>query len=194
MEGDQGCTIKVWIEGTFKGLGSVYGKHLYYKSVQNKDFWDANNYCGGFGGHLVIINNAKENNFVSNLCKNGNYFMGLSDFNQEQVWRWVDGTLCRVVNWNWAQCPGGPSQGGGNECRLITDYGYNNWANGEPNNCGGYNCEFAESIAVFNNDGTWNDIPPGGQGNFVMEWEFIPTSGAIDNLFRQEHQDYQYPW
>lgn len=200
MEGDQGCTVKVWIEGTFKGLGAAYGKHLYYKSVRNcfefgppnfnlNNNWyqNAREYCHWFGGHLVIINNSRENDFVWNLCKNGGYFMGLSDFDQDQLWQWVDGTWCRIVNWNWTQCPGGPSQGWG-DCLIFTDYGYNNWHSGEPNNDGG-----GWGVAVFNEDGTWNDVA-GGPGGFVIEWEFIPTSGIIHNLFTQEHPDYQYPW
>lgn len=196
IEGDQGCKVRVWVEATFKGLGTAYGKHLYYKSRQNKDWEDANNYCSDFNGHLVKISDAKENNFVWNFCNHqAGTGIGLSDIDQNQVWKWADGTLCRVVNWNYAQCPGGPSQGGGSECILITDYGYNNWRIGEPNNCGGQdangNC-IDESFAIFEDDGTWNDVPD--FSNFIIEWDYIPNSIVIERLFRQEYPDYPYPW
>lgn len=186
MTGEAWSQIRIWIEGTFKGLSTAYGKHFYYKSVKNMDFWSANSYCRGFGGHLVKIDNAKENTFAWNLYKtDGWYFLGLSDIDQNNVWKWADGTLCRVVNWNWSQCPDGPTQGGGwgDYCRVIQDYGYNNWSDGEPNNCGN-NCS-EQNVAVFNNDGTWDDVYV-EQGNFVIEWDYIPTSAVINQLFEEE--------
>jgi len=195
IEGDQGCKVRVWFEATFKGLGTAYRKHLYYKSRQNKDWEDANNYCSDFNGHLVKISDAKENNFVWNFCNHqAGTGIGLSDIDLNQVWRWADGTLCRVLIWNSTQC-GEEAQWGDPNCTIITDYGYNNWRNGEPNNCGGQdangNC-IDESFAIFEDDGTWNDVP--NVDNFIIEWDYIPNSIVIERLFRQEYPDYHYSW
>jgi hypothetical protein len=211
MEGDQGSKIRVWVEATFKGLGTAFGKHLYYRSVQqignfNPDnftpfinrFDMAREYCQWAGGHLIIINNAKENDFVRNLCNNGQYLIGLSDYQRESEWRWVDWNLCRVVIWNFTQCPNPnyPLNYGDRNCTVIQDYGYNNWGNNAPDNCEGYNCSEAQNVAVINNDGTWDDrnLDQINWISFVMEWDFIPNSTVIRDLFMREYPGYQYPW
>lgn len=211
MDGDQGCRIRVWVEATFKGLGTAYGKHLYYRSVQqignlNPDefspgcdnFVKAREYCQQNGGHLLIINNVKENDFVRNLFKNNQYLIGLSDINHESEWRWVDGNLCRVVIWNYTQCPNPPLpiNYGNRDCTVVQDYGYNNWGDYQPDNWEGYNGELAQNVAVINNDGIWDDRALENLNwiSFVMEWDFIPNSLVIENLFRREYPDYQYPW
>lgn len=211
MNGDQGCRIRVWVEATFKGLGTAYGKHLYYKSVKQignfdpdrftpgiDNFNKAREYCSWFGDHLLIINNAKENDFVRNLCKNNQYLIGLSDIDREAQWIWVDWNLCRVLNWNSTQCPDPPlplNQGNRN-CVIIQDYGYNNWGTNQPDNWEGWNGELAQNVAVINNDGTWEDraLENINWISFVIEWEYIPNSIVIENLFRQEYPEYQYPW
>jgi len=63
------------------------------------------------------------------------------------------------------------------------------------NNCGGQdangNC-IDESFAIFEDDGTWNDVP--NVDNFIIEWDYIPNSIVIERLFRQEYPDYHYSW
>jgi hypothetical protein len=226
MEGDQGCRIRVWIEATFKGLGTAYGKHLYYRSAHeignlNPDefspgsnrFHMAREYCQQNGGHLLIISNAKENDFVRSICKNGQWLMGLSDLDQEQVWRWVDGNWNRTVDWRESTCgtpdPNCPIPWGDPNCMIFTDYGYNNWGWGQPNNGGG-GCDpwqlanhTDENVGVFNDNGTWDDraLEQINWMSFVMEWDYIPNSIVIRNLFMREYPDYQqqypdylYPW
>jgi hypothetical protein len=148
------------------GTGTVYNGHFYYLSSKDLSWTEAQTYCESFGGHLAIINDAAENNFAWNLCNHEGFNFGLSDLEQEQVWKWVDGTLCRKVEGN-----------------IITDYGYNNWRIGEPNSCGGLDINgicIDESYAVFNDDGTWNDVS--GFGRFIIEWEFIPDIVVLNRL------------
>ncbi len=195
MEGDQGSNIHVWIEGTLK-IGTAYGKHLYYKTNQQMSFDEANGYSNGLGAHLVIINDAKENNFLLNLFPHDydrNFYIGLADrYWNNQEWHWVnnqDNPLCRVLIWNGTQCPGPPDWCNSN-CLIINDYGYNNWMNCEPNNGNGVQ---EEDVAAIGNDGRWYDLPSYESRNFVIEWDYIPSSGLLINLFRNEYPWYPFP-
>jgi hypothetical protein len=221
-EGDQGCSINVWIEGTVS-LGKAYGKHFYYITRQWRNWDETNGFCNSHSGHLVIINDARENDFLMNLSANTNrgFFIGLTDLNHgQQVWYWIDNTPCRTVNWNFnrcgipnSECPdpvNTPIPWNNSWCTVITDYGFNNWNDGEPNNGGGgcneeqilYHRD--ENVAVVDWNGKWSDIATvPGQGcsncgyddarrNCAVEWNFIPTSQEIFNIFKEEYPG--YPW
>jgi hypothetical protein len=168
--------------------GSVYNGHFYYIPLKNLSWMEAKTYSESLGGHLVIINDAAENNFVWNFCNREGFRIGLSDLEEEQVWKWVDGTLCRKIVWksdnpicaakkiNWFDAG----------CTILTDFGYNNWKNGEPNNCSGMVngiCSENESYAQFNTDGTWND--GSGFGKFIIEWEYVPDVEFMKELMRE---------
>jgi hypothetical protein len=219
VEGDQGCSINVWIEGTVT-LGKVYGRHLYYVTKQWRNWDETNGFCRNHGGHLVIINDAKENNFVLNLATNRGFFIGLTDLNHgSQVWYWIDNTPCRTVNWNINRCgiPNSdcpdpintPIPWNNSWCTIITDYGYNNWNDGEPNNGGGGCDDWQlqnhrdENVAVVDQNGKWSDVPtdpgwwnPGqwddARHNCAVEWDVIPSSQELFNVFKDEYPG--YPW
>jgi len=50
-------------------------------------------------------------------------------------------------------------------------YPYSNWNNGEPNNAG------TEDYAQFVGGGKWNDLPNSAMLNYVLEFDYIMTSG-----------------
>lgn len=220
LEGDGGCEVKVWIEGILT-VGKVYGRHLYYLTRQSMNWWDANGHSNGNDGHLVIINDARENNFLLTLAKDYEryFWIGLTDNGYgEQHWYWVNNTQCRTVDWNDSQCgwPFDPTScpvpwnwWGGN-CMTFTDYGYNNWEGQEPNNGGG-GCDQQnhrdENAAVFNWQGKWEDVTVDtycwgpnpetdcdySRRTFVIEWDFIPTSNVLNDIFRNDYPEYWYP-
>lgn len=135
---------------------------------------------------------------------------GITDFdqnnpNQDQVWRWVDWSLNRTVDWR-SLCgpydPACPIPWGDPNCMIFTDYGYNNWGWGKPDNGGG-GCDdwqmehhVDENVGVFNSDGTWDDraLEHINWMGFIIEWDYIPNSIVIRNLFIRQYPDYQYPW
>ena len=94
-------------------------------------------------GHLVTINNARENLFVSDLARErglGVYWIGLTDEGTEGTFRWITGEP------------------------LI----YQNWASGEPNNDAD-NEHFVETGT--DGDGRWNDRRGGKLWPFVIEYD-----------------------
>ena len=121
----------------------AFGGH-YYKFIWDHVGWvDAKKYCADLGGHLVIINNDREQDFVSNLVRNagGCVFIGLSDEQNLGDWRWVDGS------------------------KLSFD----KWADGEPNDLGG---EEHWACINPSNNGRWLlTVSSANVAGFVCEWD-----------------------
>lgn len=120
------------------------GSGNWYLVVLGKYNWhDAKRACEAEGGHLAIIDDPAELNFVRNLCrgmtKGARCWIGATDEPQEGVWRWVDGS-------------------------PLT---YANWIPGEPNNTGGEHYLEIDAAA----GGGWNDGPLGTLQCFICEWD-----------------------
>ncbi len=75
----------------------------------------ARNTCMGLGGDLVVMDDATENTLVSELAwsvQPGTYWIGLSDSEKEDEWRWVDGSLATYLEWG----AGEPNNSGNEDC------------------------------------------------------------------------------
>ncbi|XP_005736391.1 CD209 antigen-like protein A [Pundamilia nyererei] len=71
--------------------GWIYFKHsLYYVSSTENTWNDSREDCLQRGADLVIINSREEQNFIREF-KNRTW-IGLTDAEKEQTWKWVDGT------------------------------------------------------------------------------------------------------
>ena len=92
------------------------------------------------GGHLVSVNDAAENAWlVSTFTPDKNYWIGLTDKDQEGVWKWTSGEA----------------------------FGYSNWLIGQPNNWNGVSTENYAHMnyhagdatnPLDNSNGQWNDV------------------------------------
>ncbi|WP_127341337.1 CARDB domain-containing protein [Halorubrum sp. 48-1-W] len=114
----------------------------------------------GLTGYLVTVTSQKENDFVADKLE-GQGWIGASDADQEEEWRWKTG-------------PEGTEDGGdgrhffdqnGEGGSAVGDE-YENWNDGEPNDDGG------EDYAHYRTDGTWNDyaIDNGNIDGYVVEY------------------------
>ena len=98
-----------------------------YSHVDDSLNWNqAENCCVTWGGHLASIH-SNDVNILLNSIRNRNRWtwIGLSDTANEGVYVWTDGT----------------------------QYGYDNFAPGEPNSVNGESC-----FHFFNGINTWNDF------------------------------------
>ena len=107
----------------------TYNYNYYYTSNIDADAPTAISNCSAAGGHLVSINDAEENIYVSSILP-GHFWIGYTDELVEGTFVWVDGSTST----------------------------YTNWANNEPNNSGPTNNEDYTLInATGTGDGFWND-------------------------------------
>ncbi|XP_052693925.1 perlucin-like protein [Crassostrea angulata] len=109
-----------------------FGRNCYYFSSKKEvNFYVAMNACNSMGGHLLEIQNAREDNWIALQTNKRGYrygvWLGFHDMHQE-------GNYVTL------------SSGGGKIC-------YSNWHRGEPNNYGK-----SEHCATFRSTTrTWND-------------------------------------
>ena len=131
-----------------KGIQDVESGHWYL--VLPSMGWDqASQHCSSFGGHLVIIDSASEDNFVYNYVYLSHHgaSLGATDKDDEGNWVWVTGEKMS----------------------------YANWANGQPDNCGDRdqngNCAPENYLSYYDDDpGKWNDIS-GEIESYICEFE-----------------------
>uniref|UniRef100_H2ZVM2 C-type lectin domain-containing protein n=1 Tax=Latimeria chalumnae TaxID=7897 RepID=H2ZVM2_LATCH len=68
-----------------------FKKRCYLFSNDEMDWDSSANSCTAMGSHLVVMDSADVESFLSNRVKHS-YWIGLSDITEEGTWRWVDGT------------------------------------------------------------------------------------------------------
>ncbi|XP_078380544.1 uncharacterized protein LOC144663458 [Oculina patagonica] len=97
-----------------------------------KDWNNANTSCEANGAHLVKIESADENDFIKSLVGEVDYWIGLTDAETENEFKWSDGS-------------------------ELT--GYKNWMSSDPNNYNNQDCVAIVNGnfygAVY--DGEWHD-------------------------------------
>jgi Ca2+-binding RTX toxin-like protein len=76
-----------------------------------------------FGGNLVTVNDAAENQFLVNTVGNLNRWIGLTDEVVEGQFKWVNGEAVTYTNW----IPGQPDNAGGNQDYVYIDSTQKRW-------------------------------------------------------------------
>lgn len=120
-----------------------FGDSCYYFSSasQRLNFDEANKFCTSNSSHLLIINDNEEQQFVRNAVAGKGYFwLGLTDREEENVWKWVDGTMPIFKKWK----PGQPD----------------NWTHGH---------EDGEDCAGLIHNANWNDFYCTDRIGFICE-------------------------
>ncbi|XP_051765532.1 CD209 antigen-like protein E [Ctenopharyngodon idella] len=98
--------------------GRIYNQSsFYYISSEKKSWTESRKYCTERGADLIIINNKEEQDFVKKMSDGVKVWIGLTDSDVEDTWKWVDDTY------------------------LTSNF----WGSGEPNGRTGENCVLTDS-------------------------------------------------
>ena len=79
-----------------------YGCYSYELYDYNVDWQTAKKICEKMGGTLATIYDKSENAAITELIKKGTkdeYWIGLSDLEDEGIWKWIDGNYAAYTNW-----------------------------------------------------------------------------------------------
>ncbi|XP_076004089.1 collectin-12 isoform X1 [Genypterus blacodes] len=112
-----------------------FGSSCYYFSSGSSgppklNYDESFEYCVNMSSHMLIINNNEEQQWIRKQTEGKGYFwLGLNDKEEENIWKWVDGTLPVFKKWK----PGQPD----------------NWTHGH---------EDGEDCAGLIHDANWNDF------------------------------------
>ncbi|XP_035849107.1 CD209 antigen-like protein A [Sander lucioperca] len=77
------------------------GCSCYFKSEEKKNWYESRADCQQRGADLVVINNKEEKEFVTELSKDGEFWIGLRyEWRQSGYkWEWVDGSPLTETFW-----------------------------------------------------------------------------------------------
>ncbi|XP_028284172.1 collectin-12 [Parambassis ranga] len=120
-----------------------FGDSCYYFSSgpQRLNFDESFQFCTNRSSHMLIINDNEEYLFVRNTITGKGYFwLGLTDREEENVWKWVDGSIPVFKKWK----PGQPD----------------NWTHGHEN---------GEDCAGLVHNALWNDFYCTDRIGFICE-------------------------
>ncbi|KAL6466570.1 hypothetical protein MHYP_G00243740 [Metynnis hypsauchen] len=143
--------VKLIEKSWFKEL-KTFGSSFYFFSTETKSWTDSRQDCRKGGADLVTINSREEQMFLMDLKKENSFWIGLTDIETENTWKWVDG-------------------------QPLTD---KFWRKGEPNNSGEEDCAIFTTTAEDGQQ-TWNDLSCSGKENWMCEFNLtnfhlnIPT-------------------
>ncbi|XP_049626001.1 collectin-12 [Suncus etruscus] len=97
----------------------------YYFSVERDIFDDAKLFCEDKSSHLVFINTREEQQWIKRQI-NGqdSHWIGLTDSEHENEWKWLDGTSPEFKNWKTGQPDNwGHGHGPGEDCAGLISAG-----------------------------------------------------------------------
>lgn len=133
---------------------NVKNDHVYSISQDYLPWYEAKAACEAMGGHLVVINDMEENNYVRDLAKAAGrsyVTLGYTDDKHEGRWEWVDGSNNNFRNWN----------------------------GGEPNN--GLSLINEQNFAYMYDHGRWDDGQGYINRTYVCEWDRVEDISYSDS-------------
>ena len=127
-----------------------------YKLFASYITWEnAKEECEEWNASLVKVESSEENDFIKTELlpthKNGNYWIGLSDSDNEGDWMWTDGT-------------------------QLDLNGYENWGDNQPND---FHNEDCVQIQIRKSDpdhyGKWNDVKCLSRTKYICEKRHVDS-------------------
>ncbi|XP_015706215.1 C-type lectin domain family 4 member G-like [Coturnix japonica] len=96
------------------------GGSCYHVGSGSVGWAQAQGNCRDSGAQLVVIGDAKEQEFLTSLAPQHETWIGLHDRSTEGSFQWVDGSNLSFRNWRWGQ----PDEaGGGEDCVAMDNRG-----------------------------------------------------------------------
>jgi hypothetical protein len=99
----QPCKAPEFKAFTYLGEYGGDGKHHYYISKHKASPDVAHKTAEAMGGHLVVLDNAAEDNWVYDEVAKWNldedYLIGLVDAKRKGIWSWINGSTATYRNW-----------------------------------------------------------------------------------------------
>ncbi|CAN9502668.1 unnamed protein product [Ophioblennius macclurei] len=128
--------------GCLKDFTKFRSSCYYFSSdAQRLNFDEANHFCANKSAHMLIISDNEEQQFIRTAIQGKGYFwLGLTDREEENVWKWVDGSSPVFKKWK----PGQPD----------------NWTHGH---------EDGEDCAGLIHNANWNDFYCTDRIGFICE-------------------------
>ncbi|KAK9968255.1 hypothetical protein ABG768_002589 [Culter alburnus] len=87
-----------------------YQSSFYYMPNETNNWNKSRGDCTGRGADLVIINNKEEQDFVKNMSGAAVVWIGLTDSDVENTWKWVDGSNMTSKFWASGEPGGGRTE------------------------------------------------------------------------------------
>ncbi|KAK7125854.1 hypothetical protein R3I93_021278 [Phoxinus phoxinus] len=97
-----------------------YQSSFYFISSEEKSWTESRRDCTERGADLIIINNRKEQEIVNMISSGPSVWIGLTDSDVENTWKWVDGSTLASGMWRSGEPNGKTSE----NCVLIDASGW----------------------------------------------------------------------
>ncbi|XP_048012032.1 asialoglycoprotein receptor 1-like [Megalobrama amblycephala] len=100
--------------------GYIYQSSFYFISSEKRNWAESRRYCTERGADLIIINNREEQEFVKKISGGTGVWIGLTDSDEEDRWKWVDGTNMTSGFWAYKEPNGSKKE----NCALLYSSGW----------------------------------------------------------------------
>eukprot|EP00057_Strongylocentrotus_purpuratus_P018932 XP_011673406.1 PREDICTED: macrophage mannose receptor 1-like [Strongylocentrotus purpuratus] len=169
----------------------LYDEWCYYSPPVEKTFTEAEAECAALfsGSHLASIHSIGEQSFITERLYyiNAWTWIGLTDADEEDTWKWTDGTDFDYINWT----PGEPTNSYGNEdCVHLDDYFYKigTWNDVKCNNLYRFICKMPKYNTAPVTQAPAITLPPSGRCG--SGWVY--DSGS-NNCFKYSTSELTWP-